>query len=102
MFKNLRKAVEVPLQKVICSFKLKLLIKGRCDVGEDVLHCLFDSPSIPQARNCTGEMLMMLIKSTSICKQDAGKFKCVRKTYKDAVECRKFCPKDCMKNICQK
>ena len=90
--------MEVPLQKVICSFKL--LIKGRCDVGEDVLHCLFDSTSNPLTKNCTGELLLMEIKSTSMCKQDAGKFKCVRKTYKDPVECKKFCPKNCMKNIC--
>jgi len=66
-----------------------------------VLHCLFDSASNPLTKNCTGEYVLMEIDNTSLCKQDAGKYKCVKKTYGNAVECKQFCPKACRKSVCQ-
>ena len=64
------------------------------------MHCLFDSASSPLTKNCTGELVIMEINPDSICKQDAGKFKCVKKSYPNAVECKQFCPKTCKKNLC--
>jgi hypothetical protein len=51
---------------------------GRCDIGPDVLHCLFDDPSKQSVKFCNGELLSLVtIPSGYYCKEQVGKLKCV-------------------------
>ena len=73
---------------------------GRCDTGPDVLHCLFDDPSKEVAGNCTGSNVIMVIPSTYQCRDQIGKYKCMKKIYSSNDECRKFCVNNCNRNQC--
>lgn len=73
---------------------------GRCDKGPDVTHCLFNDPSAEVAGNCTGSLVIMQIPKTYHCKNQVGKYKCVKKVYKNEEECRKFCVNNCKKSQC--
>jgi len=61
---------------------------------------LFDDPSVPQARNCSGEYLMTEIPQDFKCRDQVGKFKCIKRVYDSAAECTKYCPKGCQKKHC--
>jgi hypothetical protein len=51
---------------------------GRCDIGPDVLNCLFDDPAMPSAKFCNGdEQSLVSIPSGYVCKDQVGKYKCV-------------------------
>ena len=73
---------------------------GRCDKGPDVVHCLYDDPSTEVAGNCTGSLIIMAIPNTYQCKDQIGKYKCLRKVYKDEEECKKYCVNNCNKAQC--
>jgi hypothetical protein len=73
---------------------------GRCEKGPDVSHCLFNDPSAEVAGNCTGSLVIMQIPKTYHCKNQIGKYKCVKKVYKNEEECRKFCVNNCKKEQC--
>ncbi|MFM7859074.1 MAG: hypothetical protein ACKO96_45920, partial [Flammeovirgaceae bacterium] len=73
---------------------------GRCEKGPDVSHCLFKDPSAEVAGNCTGSLVIMQIPKTYHCKNQVGKYKCVKKVYKNEEECRKFCVNNCKKAQC--
>src|SRR5690606_37256063 len=59
---------------------------GRCETGPDVLHCLFDDPSKQAATNCNGNLIIMSIPEMYKCKDQIGKFKCVKKIYNSNEE----------------
>jgi len=73
---------------------------GRCDKGENVIHCIFDDPSKKTAQFCNGETTLIAIPSTYRCKDQVGKFKCVYKKYHSQNDCRKYCPQECKENEC--
>jgi hypothetical protein len=73
---------------------------GRCESGPDVLHCLFEDPSREVAGNCTGSLVIMAIPKTYHCKDQVGKYKCLKKVYANNDECQKYCVNDCKRNQC--
>jgi len=73
---------------------------GRCEKGPDVTHCLFDDPSAEPANNCTGNLAIMPIPGTYQCKDQIGKYKCVKKSYDNDEECQKYCVNNCKKTQC--
>jgi len=73
---------------------------GRCDTGPNVLHCLFDDPSKPTAKFCSGTQSLIGIPSNYKCKDQVGKYKCINKTYVSEGECKKYCPQDCSGTKC--
>ena len=73
---------------------------GRCEKGPDVLHCLFDDPSVEVAGNCTGNHVIMMVPSTYQCKDQIGKYKCLQKIYGNEEDCKKFCVNNCQKTQC--
>jgi len=84
-------------EKSVCGHGF---VGGRCEKGPNVTHCLFDDPSSPVAANCTGSLIIMSIPSTYACKDQIGKYKCVKKVYNNGDECKKFCVNNCNKNQC--
>jgi hypothetical protein len=80
------------MEKTLCG---NGKLGGICDKGPDVLHCVYEDPSNPVALNCTGDYIIMAIPSTYICKDQVGKYKCVRKIYKTSEECKKSCVTNC-------
>ena len=75
-------------------------VGGRCDKGPDVLHCLFNDPSVEVAGNCTGNLIIMMIPNTYQCKDQIGKYKCLQKIYDNDEDCKKYCVNNCQKNQC--
>jgi len=75
-------------------------VGGRCEKGPNVIHCLFEDPSTEAALNCTGELIIMNIPSTYTCKDQIGKYKCVKKVYSNADECKTFCVNNCRGEQC--
>ena len=50
---------------------------GRCDVGPNVLHCLFDDAGKNTAKFCNGSQSLIGIPSGYKCADQIGKYKCV-------------------------
>jgi hypothetical protein len=75
-------------------------IGGRCDKGPDVLHCLFNDPSKEVATNCNGNLIIMNVPDSYKCRDQVGKYKCVKKIYDSADECKKYCVQGCKSNQC--
>jgi len=73
---------------------------GRCDIGPDIENCVFDDPHNPVVQSCNGQLMVMLIPNSYSCKDQIGKFKCIRKSYATTEECRKSCVRPCSKNLC--
>jgi len=73
---------------------------GRCDTGPNVEHCLFDDPSKEVASNCSGSLVIMMIPNTYQCKDQIGKYKCLKRTYDNDEDCKKYCVNNCKKNQC--
>jgi len=73
---------------------------GRCDKGPNVLHCLFEDPSTEAAGNCTGDLVIMTVPKTYQCKDQVGKYKCLKKIYPNVEECKKFCVNNCKNSQC--
>ena len=97
--------VEKPKTPKATSSEIQLncghaFIGGRCDTGPDILHCLIDDPSKEVAGNCGGSNVLMLIPSTYQCKDQIGKYKCMKKIYESNDECRKNCVNNCIRNQC--
>jgi len=51
---------------------------GQCDTGPNVLHCIFNSPSVSSAQFCNGDKSLVSIKSGDKCPDQFGKYKCVK------------------------
>ena len=75
-------------------------VGGRCDTGPDVVHCMFDDPSKQVATNCNGNLIIMSVPENYHCKDQIGKYKCVKKKYETDLECKKYCVQGCIKNKC--
>jgi hypothetical protein len=75
-------------------------IKGRCDKGPDVGHCLFDDKTNPTAAYCSGSNALMTIPNDYKCKDQVGKYKCVKIEYESEHDCKKYCPKPCKATKC--
>jgi hypothetical protein len=73
---------------------------GKCESGGDVLHCIYNDITHPSAVNCNGRNMLMLIPNDYKCKDQLGKYKCVKKSYSNSDECKAFCPQHCNKNMC--
>ena len=43
---------------------------------------------------------MMEVPQGYKCKDQIGKFKCIRRVYSSPAECQKYCVKDCKKEKC--
>jgi len=84
-------------EKEVCGHSY---VGGRCEKGPNVMHCLFDDPSEEVAGNCTGSLVIMNIPNTYTCKDQIGKFKCVKKIYDTDDECKKYCVNNCNRNQC--
>ena len=79
---------------------IKLYLLGKCDNGLDPLHCLYEDPTLPITKRCTGEFVLMEIPKGYKCNDQVGQFKCVRRVYQKAGECERFCPGTCKKGYC--
>ena len=75
-------------------------IGGRCDKGPNVLHCLFDNITVSSAHFCNDSMVLVNVPSTYKCKEQVGKYKCVKQEYISSNECSLYCPKECMEARC--
>lgn len=64
-----------PQKKIPCGSGLE---GGECDTGPNVLHCLFNSPSVPSAQACNVDKTLVSIKTGDKCPEQIGKFKCVK------------------------
>jgi hypothetical protein len=73
---------------------------GKCSQGPDVTHCVFEDASDEGTKFCTGNMLLVEVSKQYRCIQQRGKFKCVKRQYKDQGECVFFCPGKCEKSMC--
>lgn len=73
---------------------------GRCDTGPDVLHCLFEDKAKSSAKFCSGEYSLVTIPDSHKCKEQIGKYKCVRIQYDSEDDCNSFCPKSCKSTRC--
>jgi hypothetical protein len=73
---------------------------GKCDVGPDVINCLFDDPMVESAKFCSGNSFMVQIPPKYRCASQQNKFKCVLRKFEDQSACLKYCPFNCTKGIC--
>jgi hypothetical protein len=96
---------EKPNLPKIVSNEVKLscghaYIGGRCDKGPDVLHCIFNDPSKQVATNCNGNLIIMNVPDSYKCRDQIGKYKCVKRIYDTENECEKYCVQPCTRNQC--
>ena len=73
---------------------------GRCDVGPDIINCLYDDPLVDVAKYCNGNSFMVQVPDNYKCISQRNKFKCVFRKFADNSECLKFCPLSCSKGLC--
>ncbi len=73
---------------------------GKCSKGPDVTHCVFEDASDEGTKFCTGNMLLVEVSKQYRCVQQRGKFKCVKRKYKDQGECVFYCPGKCERSMC--
>jgi hypothetical protein len=73
---------------------------GRCEIGTDVTHCLFDDKFSKSASFCSGENALMKIPDDYKCKTQKMKYKCVKIKYTNEDECKNYCPKKCQEMKC--
>ncbi len=73
---------------------------GKCLFGPDVLHCIFNDPTVVSASYCHGDKVLKAIPNDYMCKDQIGHFKCVRKSYINEDECRLYCPSKCENEKC--
>ena len=73
---------------------------GKCDVGPDILNCLFDDPLVDVAKFCNGNSLMVQVPKEYKCATQRNKFKCVLRKFPSQAECLTFCPLSCSGGLC--
>ena len=73
---------------------------GKCDIGPDVLNCLFDDPTIDSAKFCSGNSFMVQVPNSYKCATQRNKFKCVLRKHENQSDCLKYCPYNCSNSIC--
>jgi hypothetical protein len=73
---------------------------GRCDVGPDIINCLYDDPLVEVAKFCSGNSFMVQVPEKYKCLSQRNKYKCVFRKFKDNRECLKYCPLNCAKGVC--
>lgn len=73
---------------------------GRCDTGPNVLHCIFNDPTVSAALFCTEDKILKAIPNNYSCKDQIGHYKCVNKLYINEDECRQYCPSKCHGERC--
>ena len=74
---------------------------GKCLYGPDVLHCIFNDPTVISASFCHGDKILKGISSDYFCKDQTGHYKCVRKSYINEDECKLYCPGKCTNEKCE-
>jgi len=84
-------------EKKVCGDSF---VGGRCENGPDATHCLYDDPSKAGATNCNGGNMIIMIPKDYKCKDQVGKFKCVKKSYSSIDDCKRYCVQTCNKNKC--
>jgi hypothetical protein len=94
---EMKKNKKVSEKKLNCGEAYE---KGRCDIGPDVTHCLFEDQSKSSAKFCSGINSLVKIPNDYKCKEQIGKYKCVKVEYDSEEECKKFCPKLCNTTKC--
>ncbi len=75
-------------------------IKGKCEKGPDVTHCIFEDKTMPSAAYCSGGNSLVTIPDDYKCKEQVGKYKCVKIEYDGEEECKLNCPKKCKAAKC--
>lgn len=78
----------------------KAFTGGRCISGPDVLHCIFNDPTIEAASFCTEDNILKAIPNNYACKDQIGHYKCVKKLYINEDECKLYCPTKCLAERC--
>jgi hypothetical protein len=61
-------------EKEVCGSSF---LGGRCLKDSNVLHCIFDDPSLPSAKFCNGENVLVNIPTDYKCRDQIGQYKCV-------------------------
>ena len=74
--------------------------KGRCNTGPNVLHCIFYDKTQPSAAYCSKNLSLVMIPNDYNCKEQIGKYKCVRIEYESEDDCKLYCPKKCKASKC--
>ena len=73
---------------------------GRCDQeGANIENCLFKKDD-HHMNNCFGMLHLVDVDHAYFCKDQVGKYKCVKKNFKDQTECEKKCPGKCKAAKC--
>ena len=78
----------------------KAFTGGRCNTGPNVLHCIFNDPTVEAAAYCSEDKILKAIPSSYSCKEQIGHYKCVNKMYISEDECKQFCPGKCQAERC--
>lgn len=73
---------------------------GRCDTGPNVLHCIFNDPTVLSASFCSEDKILKAIPTNYTCKDQVGHYKCVNKIYINEEECKQYCPGPCHGERC--
>lgn len=73
---------------------------GRCDTGPNVLHCIFNDPTVHSASFCSEDKILKAIPNNYSCKDQIGHYKCVNKIYINEDECKEYCPDKCHGERC--
>jgi len=73
---------------------------GKCDIGPDILNCLFDDPVVEVAKFCSGNSLMVQVPHDYKCPSQRNKFKCVLRKFETQSECLIYCPLGCSNGLC--
>lgn len=50
---------------------------------------------------CAGKLELVDVAKDYVCKDHVGKWKCIKKAFKDEEECEKKCPAKCKGKACQ-
>lgn len=73
---------------------------GKCDIGPDILNCLYDDPLVDVAKYCNGNSLMVQVPSDYKCPTQRNKYKCVLRKFETQAECLNYCPLTCTSGLC--
>ncbi len=94
---NIEKNEDRKEKKLDCG---EAYIGGRCEIGPDVLHCLFEDKFSKTAGYCSIENSIVKIPDEYKCKDQKNKYKCVKINYRSIDECKIFCPRKCKDSNC--
>ncbi|MCQ2818886.1 MAG: PA14 domain-containing protein [archaeon] len=74
--------------------------KGRCDTGDRVENCVYDSVRSEGAKFCRDPFKLVTVSNSYPSSFQRGKIKCIKKNYYTDEECLKYCPGNCQNKIC--